>query len=71
LIGLSIDRNVKYQNLFLKTKDWSNFHYLVIDEISMVGYTMLAKMHLKLQNLKSLPFQPFNALHIMFLGDFM
>jgi hypothetical protein len=44
---------------------------LIIDEISMVGCTMLIEIHLKLQKLKSSPLQPFGGLNIMFLGDFM
>jgi len=44
---------------------------LIIDEISMVGCTMLTKIHLKLQKLKSSPFKPFGGLNIMFLGKFM
>jgi hypothetical protein len=54
-----------------KKKDWSKFHYLIIDEVSMVGYTMLTKTHLKLQKLKSSPLQPFGGLNIMFSGVFM
>jgi hypothetical protein len=44
---------------------------LIIDEVSMVGYTMLTKIYLKLQKLKSSPLQPFGGLNIMFLGVFM
>jgi hypothetical protein len=44
---------------------------LIIDEVSMVGCTMLTEIHLKLQRLKSSPLQPFGGLNIMFLGDFM
>jgi hypothetical protein len=43
---------------------------LIIDEVSMVGCTMLTEIHLKLQKLKSSPFQPFGGLNIIFLGDF-
>jgi len=71
LIGLSIDRNIDSRNLPQKNEDWSNFHYLIIDEVSMVGYTMLTKIHLKLQKLKSSPLQPFGGLSIMFLRVFM
>jgi hypothetical protein len=35
------------------------------------GCTMLTKIHLKLQKLKSSPFKPFGGLNIMFLEDFM
>jgi hypothetical protein len=55
---------------FLK-KDCSKIHYLIIDEISMVGCIMLTEIHIKLQKLKSSPFKPFGGLNIMFLGDFM
>ncbi len=44
---------------------------MIIDEVSMVGCTMLTEIHLKLQRLKSSPLQPFGGLNIMFLGDFM
>jgi hypothetical protein len=29
--------------------DWPNIDYIIFDEISMIGCTMLANMHLKLQ----------------------
>jgi hypothetical protein len=44
---------------------------LIIDEGSVVGYTMLTKIHLQLQKLKSSPLQPFGVLNIMFSGVFM
>jgi hypothetical protein len=56
---------------FKKNEDWSKFHYLIIDEVSMVGYTMLTKIRLKLQKFKSSPLQPFGGLNFMFLGVFM
>jgi hypothetical protein len=43
---------------------------MIVDEISMVGCTMLATMHLKLQKLKS-SILPFGGLNIMFMGDFL
>jgi len=54
-----------------KKIDWSKIHYLIIDEVSMVGYTMLTKIHIKLQKLKSSPLQPFGGLNIMFSRVFM
>jgi hypothetical protein len=44
---------------------------MIFDEISMIGCTMIANMHLKLQILKSKIQQPFRNINIMFLGDFI
>ncbi len=44
---------------------------MIIDEVSMVGYTMLTKIHFKLQKLKSSPLQPLGGLDIMFSRVFM
>jgi hypothetical protein len=51
--------------------DWPNIDYIIFDEISMIGCTMLANIHLKLQNLKSETQRPFGNINIMFLGDFI
>ncbi len=54
-----------------KNEDWLKIHYLIIDEVLMVGYTMLTKIHFKLQKLKSSALQLFGGLIINFLGVFV
>jgi hypothetical protein len=49
LIGLSIDPNMDSQKIKNTKGDWPNIDYIIFDEISMIGCTMLANMHLKLQ----------------------
>ncbi len=46
---------------------WANIQFIIIDKISMVGYTLLATIHLKLQKLKS-NILPFGGINIMFMG---
>jgi hypothetical protein len=69
LLGLSIDKNTIINKSKTISYSWSNIQFMIIDEISMVGCTMLVKMHLKLQKLKS-SILPFGRLNIMFMGDF-
>jgi hypothetical protein len=70
LLGLSIGKNIIINKSKTIINSWSNIQFTIVDEISMVGCTMLVTMHLKLQKLKSsiLPFEIFN---IMFMGNFL
>ncbi len=43
---------------------------MIVDEISMVGWTMFTTMHLKLQKLKSSVLR-FGGLNILLMGDFL
>jgi hypothetical protein len=70
LLGLSIDKNTIINKSKTISDSWSNIQFMIIDEISMVGCTILARMHLKLQKLKS-SILPFGRLNIMFMGDFL
>jgi predicted ester cyclase len=69
LFGLSIDKNIIINKFKTIPNSWSNIQFMIVDEISMVGYMMFDTMHLKLQKLKS-SILPFGGLHIMFMGDF-
>ena len=69
LIGLLIDQNMDSKSIKNISSNWPNIGYLIFDEISMIGCTMLANMHLKLQKLKFEPQKPFGNLDIVFLGD--
>jgi len=69
LLGLLIDKHttISKPNSIINT--WPNIQFIIIDEISMVGCTLLATIHLKLQKLKS-NILPFGGINIMFMGDF-
>ncbi len=69
LLGLSIDKNIIINKSKTILDSWSNIQFMIVDEISMVGCTMLVKMHLRLQKLKS-SILPFRRTNIMFMGDF-
>jgi hypothetical protein len=69
LLGLSIDKNTIINKSKTILDSWSNIQFMIVDEISMVGYMMLATMHLRLQKLKS-SILPFGRINIMFMGDF-
>ncbi len=70
LLAFSIDKNTII-NKSKKIRDsWSNIQFVIVKEISMVGCTMFATMHLKLQKLKS-SILPFGGFNIMFMGDFL
>jgi hypothetical protein len=70
LLGLSMDKNIIINKSKTMPNSWSNIQFMIVDEISMVGYAMLNTMHLKLQKLKS-NILPFGGLNIMFMGDFL
>jgi hypothetical protein len=70
-INTFIDRFInkpKYGLIKIKyTKgNWPNIDYIIFDKKSMIGCTMLANMHLKLQNLKSKIQQPSQSINIIF-----
>jgi hypothetical protein len=48
LLGLSINKytTISKPNSIINT--WSNIQFIIIDKISMVGCTLLIKIHLKL-----------------------
>ncbi|CAM4818432.1 unnamed protein product, partial [Rotaria magnacalcarata] len=55
----------------IETK-WKNINYCLIDEISMVGYHMLARLH-KITTIAkhTQPSIPFGGVNMIFLGDFV
>jgi hypothetical protein len=69
LLGLSIDKNTIINKSKTIPSSWSDIQFMIVDEISMVGCTMLVTMHLKLQKLKS-SILAFEGFHIMLMGDF-
>ncbi len=70
LLGLSIDKNIIVNKSKTILDSWSNIQFMIVDEISTVGYVMLNTMHLKLQKLKS-NILPFGGFNIMFMGDYL
>jgi hypothetical protein len=66
LIGLSIDQNVDFQNLKKTIEDWSNFHFLIVDEISNCQHWVVPCWQKYISNyknekLKSSSLQPFGG----------
>jgi divalent metal cation (Fe/Co/Zn/Cd) transporter len=49
LIGLSIDPNMISQKIKNTKDDWPNIDYINFDEISMIGCTVFANIHLKMK----------------------
>jgi hypothetical protein len=49
LFYLSIDKIIIINKSKTIIDNWSNIQFMIIDEITMAGFTMLATMHLKLQ----------------------
>jgi hypothetical protein len=70
LLGLSIDKHTTISKPNSIINIWPNIQFIIIDEISMVGCTLLATIHLKLQKLES-NILPFGGINIMFMGDFL
>jgi ATP-dependent exoDNAse (exonuclease V) alpha subunit len=51
---------------------WSKIEYAIIDEISVIGQTMLARLHSRLNTIRAADHdEPFAGLNILFAGDFM
>jgi hypothetical protein len=69
LLGLSIDKNTIINKSKTILNNWCNTQFMIVDEISMVGCTTFAIMHLRLQKLKSI-ILPFGRINIVFMGDF-
>jgi len=63
LFNLSIYINVTINKSKTIPDRWSNIQFMIVDEISMVGYMMFPIMHLKLL--------PFGGLDIKLMGDFL
>jgi hypothetical protein len=63
LFNLSIDINITINKSKTIPDRWSNIQFMIVDEISMVGYMMFPIMHLKLL--------PFGGLDIKLMGDFL
>jgi hypothetical protein len=70
LFSLSIDRNIIINKSKTIPDRWSDIQFMIVYEISMVGYMMFIIMHLKLQKLK-LSILPFGGFNITFMGDFV
>jgi hypothetical protein len=69
LLGISIDKSTIINKSKTILDSWSNIQFMITNEISIVGCTMLATMHLKLQKL-GCNILPFEELNIMFMGYF-
>jgi len=69
LLGLLINKHTSIRKINSIISIWLNIQFIIINEISMVGCTLLATIHLKLQKLKS-SILPFTAINIMFMGYF-
>jgi hypothetical protein len=68
LLGLLIDKHTTISKRNSTINIWPNIKFIIIEEISMVGCTLLATIHLKLQKLK-FSILPFGGINIMFIGD--
>jgi hypothetical protein len=68
LLGLLVDKHTTISKRNSTTNIWPNIKFIIIEEISMVGCTLLATIHLKLQKLK-FSILPFGGINIMFMGD--
>jgi hypothetical protein len=64
ILGLSINKHAIISKSNLVTNIWPTIEFIIVDEISMVGYDMLIPMPLKLQKKRSniLPFSGVNIL---------
>lgn len=68
IIGFSINKHAIISKPNLVTNIWPTIEFVIVDEISMVGYNMLITMHLKLQKIKS-NILPFSGVNILFMRD--
>ena len=51
---------------------WAKIEYVIIDEVSMIGQTLLARFHASVQKAKAVDSDaPFAGLNVLFSGDFM
>jgi len=63
---LSINKHAIISKPNLVTNIWPTIEFIIVDEISMVGYDMLTTMHLKLQKKRS-NILPFSGVNILFM----
>jgi hypothetical protein len=70
LLGLSISKHTTISKPNSIINIWPNIQFIIINEISMVGCTLLVTIHLKLQKLKS-NILPFGGINIMFMTDIL
>jgi hypothetical protein len=70
LLGLLINKHTTISKHNSILNIWPNIQFIIINKISMVGCSLLATIHLKLQKLKS-NILPFGGINIMFMGDFL
>ncbi len=64
-------RTIKPGDLKLE-KEWRLVEYLIIDEISMVGLTLLAKLNRIISAAKHVnPEIPFGGINVIFFGDYL
>jgi hypothetical protein len=68
LLGLSINKHTTISKPNSIINIWPNIQFIIINEISMVGCTLLVTIHLKLQKLKSNIFTIWRNQHS---GDFL
>jgi hypothetical protein len=54
-----------------KIKEWENQKYIIIDEVSMLDASLLARVHTQLTRIKCRPEETFGGLNILFFGDFL
>jgi len=70
ILGLSINKHAIISKPNLVTNIWPTIEFIIVDEISMVGYNMLTTMHLNLQKIKS-NILPFSGVNILFMRYFL
>ncbi len=68
----SINTNLTHTEITTIENEWRNIDYCLIDEISMVGCHMLARLH-KIATIAkhTEPSIPFGSINMIFLGDFV
>ena len=69
--NLPIGNQSKKKMGHTKTKDWTDRHYLIIDEVSMMDCRMLVNLHNNLGEAKSSRDGYFGGVNIIFMGDFL
>ena len=70
IVELLVDSSIDASIVNPTIPQCDQVEYLIIDEVSTIGCTMLATLHLKLHKLKS-NMEPFGNVNIFFMGDFM
>ena len=54
-----------------KAKIWTDHHYVIIDEVSMMDCKMIVDLHNNLGAATSLPGAYFGGVNVIFMGDFL